>query len=311
MNISRFWCSIGACLLVLGAAPVSADQVIEEPSQPAEGEAPQAEVEVSPDDPDYDPRDMRTDDLDDEIARGRFATGQSLYEAGRYVESAQEFESAYALSPRSSLLFNAYLAWRDAGRLGDAVRTLGLYLDNTPAASDHSQLSNRLRAMRQQLAADRAREDAENQAAEAERLRLEAEAEAERARAEQAQEQAREIGAQPHPAGYVVTALGAAMLVGGGVLAFVANGRANDLEDACPNRVCPTSFEREDEVGAARRMSRAADSLMLGSIGVLAAGVIMIFTVDKYPSHLIGQPAVEPTAGCSGQGCSVGLRGQF
>lgn len=54
--------------------------------------------------------------LADEQARAHFRVGQSMYDAGRFAEAAHEFEEAFRLSQRSELLFNAYVAFRDADR---------------------------------------------------------------------------------------------------------------------------------------------------------------------------------------------------
>jgi hypothetical protein len=66
-------------------------------------------------------------DLSDQQARVHFRAGRGLYDAGRFEQAAQEFEQAYQLSQRPELLFNAYVAFRDANDLGGAVRSLGAY----------------------------------------------------------------------------------------------------------------------------------------------------------------------------------------
>ena len=51
---------------------------------------------------------------DDEAARRHFRLGQAYYQNGQFPEAAAEFEQAYQLSGRPQLLYNIYLAHRDA-----------------------------------------------------------------------------------------------------------------------------------------------------------------------------------------------------
>jgi Tfp pilus assembly protein PilF len=48
---------------------------------------------------------------DDERARGHFLAGSSYFDQGRYDQAAEQFETAYSLSPRSQLLLNAAAAY--------------------------------------------------------------------------------------------------------------------------------------------------------------------------------------------------------
>lgn len=54
-----------------------------------------------------------------EVAREHMDRGQALYEAGRYIEAAEEFLRAYDAQPFSAFLYNAAVAYE---RLPDAVR---------------------------------------------------------------------------------------------------------------------------------------------------------------------------------------------
>src|SRR4051794_20172946 len=50
-------------------------------------------------------------------ARQHFMIGKTLYDAGRFQQAAEEFDSAYQLSKRPQLLYNVYVAHREAGNL--------------------------------------------------------------------------------------------------------------------------------------------------------------------------------------------------
>ncbi|HEY8432909.1 MAG TPA: hypothetical protein VIL20_31270 [Sandaracinaceae bacterium] len=105
-------------------------------------------------------------------ARQHFRLEQAYYENGPFVEAAREFETAYRLSPRPRLLYNAYLAYRDMQDLPNSARMLRQFLaeatDLEPA--EHDQLQARLAAIDAALARQRApvpREEAtEGQASE-------------------------------------------------------------------------------------------------------------------------------------------------
>ncbi len=268
---------------------------------------PSVEVEVEADTPaqgDYDPRTMRTSDFD-EIARARFIVGQRLYEAGRFADAATEFERAFEISGRSSLLFNAYLAHRDAGNLADSVRTLEAYLRETPDAADHVQLTNRLSAMRASLATERRVQAEANAAAQAERQRLVAEREEQRRQAEALQAQVDRDARGLSTVGLVVGGVGVAMLVSGGAMALVARNRTRDIEAVCPSNRCPLLFPLDDELDSARRAQHATDALVFGGLAVTVTGVVLAFVLRK------STRSTQAGASCTGTGCGLEVTGRF
>jgi tetratricopeptide (TPR) repeat protein len=82
----------------------------------------------------------------DEDARQIFQAAQLLYEDGEFEQAGRMFERAYELSQRTSLLYNAYLAYRDGQMQADAARVLRQYLDQ-PDAQDRERLTPRLAAL--------------------------------------------------------------------------------------------------------------------------------------------------------------------
>tara|TARA_B100001750_G_scaffold213664_1_gene196319 strand:- start:199 stop:1017 length:819 start_codon:yes stop_codon:yes gene_type:complete len=257
---------------------------------------------------------MRTEGLDDEQARARFRVGQALYMAGRFLEAAEEFESAYRLSGRRSLLFNAYLSFRDAGELEDAVRTLELYLEGDTDTEDAATLRQRLEAMKRTLAENRA-QAAE---AEAERERLDAQrAEAERQREEAerraAEERQRAIEASQslNPVGWVVGGAGVAIMAGGLVAGVLALNARNDLEASCPDDLCVAGFDLAEEEKSVQRPRLAADILLFAGGATVVAGVILLFTGRSID---VDEDAEARTTGgfmCGPSGCSGSLRTSF
>ncbi len=260
---------------------------------------------------------IREAEMGDEAARGHFDVGQTLFRVGRYEDAAREFEEAYALSGRSSLLFNAYLAYRDAGDVENAVRVLEQFLAAEPDDPDFDRLEVRLHALqltleRQRLAALTASTQAEHQAAlaEAERLRLEAETarlEAERGRIEEEAEQLRQENNANHGPMWVIGG-GGALLLGSGVSALITMSRRNDIESNCPNDVCPPEYELDESKGEVRAAAIATDVLLFTGIATLGAGLAWYF-IDKRRGD--EDRPISATGGCGLQGCNVNVEVSF
>ncbi|MEM9863161.1 MAG: hypothetical protein AAF938_16315 [Myxococcota bacterium] len=162
------------------------------------------------------------DEADDSNARTLFESGTIQYERGEFREAAASYSSAYELSGRPGLLFNMYLAYRDAGEPAEAAAALRRYLDEMPAEEIGDQ-----RAMLEERAA--------NLEAQAARENREPEADPLAPPLEQAPPPA-ERGAPIGP--IVLVAAGGAAVIAGVATAFVTSGIESDLDDACPDRRC-------------------------------------------------------------------------
>jgi len=249
---------------------------------------------------------MRQEDMADEAARQHFEVGLTLFRVGRYADAAREFEAAYGLSPRSVLLFNAYLAYRDAGDLEKAVDTLRRFLEAEPDDPERERLEVRLRAMEASLERDRA----EAAAAELERQRLEQEAARVAAENERLSEEAAALREQvpqhPYLGPWLTVAGGGALILGSGVAALVTNARQNDLDDNCPNGVCPADFDLDGAKQDVRRPAITTDVLLFTGIGVAAGGLVWYFLARRDRDE--PPPA---SAACSPHGCQLEIRGTF
>ncbi len=259
---------------------------------------------------------MRTEGLNDEAGRSAFRVGQTLFQEGRFVEAGREFERAFELSQRASLLYNAYLAYRDGGQLGDAARCLEGYLDANPEVADAERLGHRLAAMRNTLAEqeraaaateeERARlaaeREAEQAAAAAEQERLRLEAEEQRRRAESAE-------TALNPIGYAVGGAGLALLGGALAMGLVANSRVGSLEDNCPDDRCIPSFDLAGERDKTDRAIVVTDVLLFTGIATLAVGVVLLFVGRGSGDD--EAPAATAGAMCTGEGCAFSVQGNF
>lgn len=257
---------------------------------------------------------MRMEGIEnDALARSRFRVGQTLYEEGRFMEAGREFEAAFELSQRASLLFNAYLAYRDAGNLPEATRALGRYLEQNPEVDDVEALRHRHAAMRETLERQeqqRAEEEAERRRLEEERVRLAQEAEAQRRRAEEQRRRAEEAeNRRLNPVGFVVGSGGLALVVTSLVTGAVANGRINTLENNCPNDRCVAGFDLDKHRSRADRMIRTTDALLFTGLATTAVGVGLLFLRRDRSEDDATAPQV--SAGCGPHGCHATIDLEF
>jgi tetratricopeptide (TPR) repeat protein len=242
-------------------------------------------------------------DMNDERARGAFRLGRQYYEQGRFAEAAAEFERAYGLSGRGQLLFNAYLAYRDARDDENALRTLRGYLAEVPDAPERAHLEARLAALERGIV--ERREAEARQQAETEEARRQAE-EARRQAEEAGRPRYREVPGETWP--WIVMGGGAAMLVGGAVTGAVALSERSSLDDQCPLQLCPAGTDVEGRQSTIEALAITTDVLLIGG-GVVAVTGLVLGIVLGPRTEAIEAPPV--TAACTGEGCFVAVRGDF
>lgn len=305
---------LGASLSLLLASTAFAQEPAEPPTEGAGAEGAGAEgAGAEGADGEYDPRAMRTEGLDDEAARSRFRIGQALYQEGRFEEAAREFESAYQLSQRASLLFNGYLAYRDAGMLEDATRTLGLYLDASPDLEDGAALRARHQAMLRTV--EQRRAERESQAAERQRLeeeRAQLAREAEEARAREAEQRRRAEAADRGslvPVGLVVGGAGVGMLVGGVVTGLLTNAQYDELDENCPDGRCIVGYDADANESRGRRLALTTDVLLFGGAAVTLTGLVI--TLLGLGGSSGDEAPVSGAAACGPTGCQADLQVRF
>lgn len=197
--------------------------------------------------------------LDDE-ARERFELGRTFYDAGRFQQAAEEFGEAYKLSGRPQLLYNVYVANREAANWDPAIAALRDYLDKVPDAPDRINLRARLTTLEAQAAMQH-----EQQA------RLEAE---QKRNARPTSRIEKHTSIVP----WVLTGTGGALLVGSLVTGLMAKGKADDLKNECADggKVCPQW--RKDDANSTRTLAITTD--VLWSVGAATAltGIVLWWT---------------------------------
>ncbi len=227
----------------------------------------------------------------DEEARQHFKIGKSLYDAGRFVEAAAEFDQAYKKSGRPQLLYNLYVANRDASHWAQAVEALRGYLEKVPDAPDRINLRARLKSME-----DAAGRDAEQQ--------RQADAEAERQRQADAAPKTRTEKVRSLVP-VILMGVGGALAVGGGVTALLTKSKTDDLEKTCAGNACPEN--QSGTIDSAQTLAITTDVLLGAGLVTAGVGVILFFTgaLDTEREVPVASLSCGPTA------CGATLTGRF
>lgn len=229
--------------------------------------------------------------LMDEEARQHFQIGKSLYDAGRFVEAAAEFEQAYKKSGRPQLLYNLYVANRDASNWAAAVEALRGYLERVPDAPDRINLRARLSSMEEAATRDAAQ-----------KRQIEAEAERRR-QAEAAPELRTETVRSWVPV--ILMGAGGALVVGGGVTALLTKGKTDELETVCDGNACPPA--EDDNIDSAQTLAITTDVLLGAGLLTAGVGAVLFFTgaLDEERQVPIANFSCGPSA------CAATLTGRF
>lgn len=263
-------------------------------------------------------------DMTDLKARSHFRLGREYYDQGRFAEAAKEFEIAHGLSGRGSLLYNVYLAYRDAQDTPNAARALRGYLAAVPNAENRENLVARLAAFDALL--KQAEEDAARQEAEAaEAARKAQEADQKRAEADQRALEA-EQRANVRPSRpwwpWLLVGGGLAATATGIVLGTLATSDADELRDQCVadprtdgataplvlGNACATSVDLESRRDSIQTQATIGDALWIGGAVIATTGLVLAFALpDVYP-ELEKAPV---TAACSPSECRAVVRFNF
>lgn len=260
----------------------------------------------------------------DERARAQFRLAEAHYANGSFLEAAHGFEQAYELSNRPELLYNVYVAYRDAGDLTRSRDALRLYLERMPETDGASRLRARLEALERMTgrtaatSAGAATDSSPSSAGEpaagpaggagapvsgAEDTAVSAAAQTsaviERGAAAEG-EDSPSSALSPHP--FVVAGAGAALLVAGSITGALALDHQSSLDETCVDRACPPEVDYVSVANAGRTLAIATDALWIGGGVVLAAGIAWLLA-DATSSR----PAQPITAACMPEGCFVAL----
>jgi tetratricopeptide (TPR) repeat protein len=245
----------------------------------------------------------------DEEARVHFRLGTAYYDSGRFAQAAQEFKQAYELSKRAPLLYNLFLAYRDAGDVHNAAAALKQYLADNPEVEERSKLEARLAALEKIIEGQSAQQQQQPAAA----TTVPATPEQTAAAAQPAQT------SQPAPQEpeklkwlpWTLMGAGGALVVAGLITGSLAKGDESDLEKLCPNNKCPPSKTDEADGLKSSGATKATVSDALWISGAVTAGVGLAFVFWKPWNKQKETPTVPVNVACGTTGCGATWTGRF
>ena len=84
---------------------------------------------------------------DTQSARAHYARGTKLYDLGRYLEAAKEYEQTYELKDDPVILFNIGQAYRLGHNYPEAIRAYKSYLRRAPESQQRASIEGYITEM--------------------------------------------------------------------------------------------------------------------------------------------------------------------
>ncbi|MEM9071573.1 MAG: tetratricopeptide repeat protein [Myxococcota bacterium] len=190
----------------------------------------------------------------DREARSLYEAGTVAFSDGRFEDALSRWQEAYELSERPELLYNIATAYDRLGRDEEAVRDYARFLEARPDTDKTNYVRRRIEV----LSASE-NDDAENDA---------------RDETNDEVELAPESPSRVGPG--IVLAVAGAAAVTAIITGVVANSRYGDLEDQCPNGVCPPDAASDRD--QLRRLTRTTDVLLGTALATGVGGLIWWLT---------------------------------
>ncbi len=254
----------------------------------------------------------------EEQARAHFRLGRAHYDNGNFAQAAVEFEEAYRISQRAALLYNIYLAYRDANDVGNAAEALRKYLALEKNIENRGQLEARLTALDRSLkesptpAVATSQPPAANPGP-AESLPPETAAPTVGPAPEAAVAPAEARASRPFPILPVaLMAGGGAMVIGSVITGVMAQSKSSEwaeARDACnerPSCTGPTAAQN-DLKSSGQTLATVTDILLFGGIAVAGTGVVLLI-LDLGRSE---QATPSASVACVPGACGAAVRGRF
>lgn len=218
----------------------------------------------------------------DAEARSLFEAGEVAFREGRFENALEYLQRSYELSHRPALLYNLGTTYDRLRRDAEALAAFERYLEEVPDAAQRAQIERRIAVLRESIARGAPSPDAEDETGAPE-------------------------GGDPAPAsetsdgaalpGWTTLGVGAAVLVGGGILLGVALADVAAVENAADG----TSWSA---VSAAHGRSEGESiaGIVLLSVGAAASATGLVWALTSGDTT---RAEIAPTAG------GLLLRGTF
>ena len=171
----------------------------------------------------------------------RFEQAQKLYREGRFAEAVEILRELIALKPEPVLYYNLARAYDGDGKWEEAIDSYRRFLELSPEVDDRGAIEKRIETLQAQL------DDRQRLAREAEQKEAPPPAPADD---------------EPPVVAWVLTAVGAATLIAGGVLGGLSLSHGSDADDATVH------------ADAASSQASAEDFALGANISFVAGGAI-------------------------------------
>ncbi len=247
---------------------------------------------------------------DEAAARQHFRLGQAYYENGQFAEAAREFESAYRMSGRARLLYNAYLAYRDMQDLPNSARTLRQFLAESTdiESAERDQLQARLAAIDAAIARQQTSMPAETP------TQTETQASQDPVAGETSATATATVqpgsggggGFNPSPVGFIVGGVGVALGIAAIITGVMASSDYSLLESECPGGMCPDRQDLRDAQSRGSTLAVLTDVFWVTGVVALAAGVTLIFVLQEG-----GGESTTAGVSCTPEGCYGAVQSRF
>ncbi|MDP9035738.1 MAG: hypothetical protein M3O50_13115 [Myxococcota bacterium] len=109
---------------------------------------------------------------------------------------------------------------------------------------------------------------------------------------------------------WVITGVGAASLVAGGVVGALTLTKVNAIASNCPNNTCPATYALKPAQDDARHLVPIADALLIGGAVVAATGLGLVLWSGGTVATTAPQSA-RASAFCLSSGCMAAMSGSF
>ena len=248
----------------------------------------------------------------EEQARGHFRLGRAHYDNGDFLRAAQEFEAAFAISLHSQLLYNIYLAYRDANVTSKAAEALKGYLEQVADVPNRAQLAARLESLQQALAnspqqtATPTPPDGTTPAVTPTTAPTEAAAPTETADAT-AVTATTDTTASSGGGGnklipLILMGTGGAFIIGGVITGIMTSGKESDLSTLCPDMTCSSAngAAGKDLQSSGNTLALVTDILLFTGIAAAGTGAVLFLLSGSEESS-------EPPATTASFMCAPGM----
>jgi hypothetical protein len=266
----------------------------------------------------------------EEQARAAFRLGRAHYDNGDFLKAAEQFEKAYRLSKKPELLYNIYVAYRDANMTRQAAEALRGYLTDANDIPNRGQLKSRLESLERAIAEEEQKNAAQPvpSAAPAPGTQTVAERQPAQGKPQSsvqtaapsepvAESQPQQPSETPMDAGgkgrpltpFILMGVGGALVIGSIITGVMASSASSELKDKCPSKEnCDPELKSTKSRGQA--LAVTTDIMLFGGIATAGVGVVLFFLQSPSESEPSGEPA--PVAlGCGPSGCYGSVRVAF